>query len=114
MENEVQNYFKEFVKATQKMAQDIPDVVKGFQGLVEKSLAPGALDTKVKEFVALGIAVAQHCVPCIYLHTQKAVAAGATRKEIMEEAGVGVLMAGGPGFTHVVEVIKALDALNVA
>ena len=114
MAEDVKEFYKEFPKAVQKMAQDIPDVVKGFQGLVEKSLAPGALDTKVKEFVALGIAVAQHCVPCIYLHTQKAVAAGATRKEIMEAAGVGVLMAGGPGFTHVAEVIKALDALNAA
>ncbi len=113
MENEVQNYFKEFIKSTQKMARDIPDVVKGFQGLVEKSLAPGVLDAKVKEFIALGIAVAQHCVPCIYLHTQKAVAAGATRKEIMEAAGVGVLMGGGPAFTHVAEVIKALDAMSV-
>ena len=114
MAEDIKEFYIEFPKAVQKMAQDIPDVVKGFQGLVEKSLAPGALDTKVKEFVALGIAVAQHCVPCIYLHTQKAVAAGATRKEIMEAAGVGVLMAGGPGFTHVAEVIKALDALNVA
>ena len=114
MAEDVKEFYKEFPKAVQKMAQDIPEVVKSFQGLVEKSLAPGALDTKVKEFVALGIAVAQHCVPCIYLHTQKAVAAGATRKEIMEAAGVGVLMAGGPGFTHVAEVIKALDALNAA
>jgi len=42
------------------------------------------------------------------------VAAGATRKEILEAAGVAVLMGGGPAFTHVAEVIKALDALNAA
>jgi alkylhydroperoxidase/carboxymuconolactone decarboxylase family protein YurZ len=57
--------------------------------------------------------VAQHCTPCIYLHVQKAIEAGATRKEIMEAAGVAVLMGGGPAFTHVGEVIKALDAFNV-
>jgi AhpD family alkylhydroperoxidase len=113
MENDVQNYFKEFIKSTQKMARDIPDVLKSFHGLVGKSLEQGALTTKEKEFVALGIAVAQHCTPCIYLHVQKAVEAGATRKEIMEAAGVAVLMGGGPAFTHIAEVIKALDALNV-
>jgi AhpD family alkylhydroperoxidase len=112
MENEVQNYFKEFIRSTQKMAHDIPEVVKSFQGLVSKSLEPGALTTKEKEFVALGIAVAQHCTPCIYLHVQKAIEAGATRKEIMEAAGVAVLMGGGPAFTHVGEVIKALEAFN--
>ncbi len=114
MENEIQGFFKEFMKSTQQMAKDTPNVVKSFQGLVEKSLEPGALDTKQKEFIALGIAVAQHCKPCIYLHTQKAVQSGATRKEIMEAAGVAVLMGGGPAFTHVAEVIKALDALNAA
>jgi len=114
MENEVQIYFKEFIKSTQKMARDIPEVLKSFQGLVGKSLEPGVLTAKEKEFVALGIAVAQHCTPCIYLHVQKAIEAGATRKEIMETAGVAVLMGGGPAFTHIAEVLKALDAFNAA
>jgi AhpD family alkylhydroperoxidase len=114
MDQEARDYYKEFLRSTQKMARDIPGVVKGFQGLADKALAPGAIDAKHKEFIALGISVAQHCVPCIYLHTQKAVASGATRKEIMEAAGVGVLMSGGPGFTQVAEVIKALDAMGIA
>ncbi|MCX5895588.1 MAG: carboxymuconolactone decarboxylase family protein [Proteobacteria bacterium] len=114
MADDVKEFYKEFPRLVQKMAQDIPDMVKGFQGLVGKSLEPGALDTKQKEFIALGIAVAQHCAPCIYLHTQKAVQAGATRKEILEAAGVAIFMGGGPAFTHVAEVVKALDALGVA
>ena len=32
MENEVQNYFKEFIRSTQKMAHDIPEVVKELSG----------------------------------------------------------------------------------
>jgi AhpD family alkylhydroperoxidase len=110
---DVKEFYKEFPKFVQKMAQDIPEVVKAFQGVVGKSLEPGLLTTKEKEFVAIGIAVAQHCKPCIYLHTQKAVEAGATRKEILEAAGVAVLMGGGPAFTHVAEVVKALDALGI-
>ena len=97
------------------MARDIPDVVKGFQGLVEKSLSPGALDTKVKEFVALGIAVAQHCVPCIFLHTRKRQLLQAPiKKKSWRQQVLGSASASGPGFTHVADVIKALDAMNVA
>jgi len=114
MENDVQNFFRNFIKATPKINRDIPDTARQFMGLADKALATGALDTKQKELIALGIAVAQHCTPCIYLHVQKAVEAGAARKEIMEAAGVAVLMGGGPAFTHVAEVIKALEALNAA
>jgi AhpD family alkylhydroperoxidase len=114
MSQEVQEFYKDFMKATQKIGPIIPDTVKNFMGLVEGTLKPGALDTKQKEFIALGIAVAQHCVPCIYLHVQKSVLAGATRKEIIEAASVAVFMGGGPAFTHIMEVVKALDALDAA
>jgi AhpD family alkylhydroperoxidase len=96
------------------MGKDIPDTVRSFLALFEKTTQPGALDTKQKELIALGIAVAQHCVPCIYIHTQKAVEAGATRKEAMEAAAVAVLMGGGPAYTHVPEVVKTLDALGAS
>ena len=69
MEREVQDFFKDFTKAVQKMGKDIPDTVRSFLALFEKTTQPGALDTKQKELIALGIAVAQHCVPCIYIHT---------------------------------------------
>ncbi len=113
MENDVLDFFRSFMKATPKINREIPDTARQFMGLADKALAPGALDKKQKELIALGIAVAQHCTPCIYLHVQKAVEAGAARKEIMEAAGVAVLMGGGPAFTHIEEVLKALEALSV-
>lgn len=113
MDKEVQEYFKDFMKSKQKMARYIPETVKGFMGLHEKTTQAGALERKQKELIAVGIAVAQHCTPCIFLHVQQAVEAGAGRREIMEAAGVAVVMGGGPAFTHVPEVLKALDALNV-
>ena len=113
MDKDVQTFFKDFMKAKQKMGRYIPETVKGFMGLHEKTSQPGALDKKHKELIALGIAVAGHCTPCIYLHTQLAVEAGATAKEVMEAAGVAVVMGGGPAFTHISEVLKALDAIGV-
>jgi AhpD family alkylhydroperoxidase len=113
MEKEVQTFFKDFMKSKQKMARYIPETVKGFMGLHEKTSQPGALDRKQKELIAVGIAVANPCTACIYLHVQQAVEVGATAEEVMESAGVAVVMGGGPAFAHISEVLKVLDALGV-
>ena len=113
MEKEVQTFFKDFMKTNQKLGRYIPETVKGFMGLHEKTSQTKVLDKKQKELIAVGIAVAKPCTSCIYLHTQQAVEAGATAKEIMEAAGVAVVMGGGPAYTHLGEVLKALDALGI-
>jgi AhpD family alkylhydroperoxidase len=71
----------------------------------------GALSLKEKELIALGIGVAMHCEPCIRAHTQKCLAAGATKEQILEAAAVAVVMAGGPAYTHVPLVIDTLETL---
>ena len=74
----------------------IPDVYKGFKALHEASFAPGALDVKTKELIALAIGVVESCDGCIASHAQAAVRAGATRQEAAEAIGVTFLMNGGP------------------
>jgi alkylhydroperoxidase/carboxymuconolactone decarboxylase family protein YurZ len=37
---------------------------------------------------------------------------GATPDEVMEAASVAILMAGGPGMAHVIEVMKAIEAFS--
>ena len=111
MAGEVKQFLKGFGKAMEQMKTQTPDVMSGFGGLFAKVMKNGALDLKSKELVALGIAVAGPCKPCIYLHVQKSLKAGATPEQILEAASVSVMMAGGPAYTHVPEVIKALDEL---
>jgi alkylhydroperoxidase/carboxymuconolactone decarboxylase family protein YurZ len=41
------------------------------------------------------------------------VAAGATREQILEAAGVAVMMQGGPSYTYLPRVTEALDSLKV-
>lgn len=74
----------------------IPDVYKGFGELHHASFAPGALETKTKELIALAIGVAEGCDGCIASHAQASVRAGATRQEAAEAIGVTFLMNGGP------------------
>ena len=74
----------------------IPDVYRGFKELHDASFAPGVLDVKTKELIALAIGVVEGCDGCIASHSQAAVRAGATRQEAAEAIGVTFLMNGGP------------------
>jgi AhpD family alkylhydroperoxidase len=74
----------------------IPDVYKGFGELHRASFSDGELSTKVKELIAVAIAVVEGCDGCIASHTQAAARAGATRGEAAEAVGVTFLMKGGP------------------
>ena len=74
----------------------VPDVYKGFAELHHAAFAPGVLDVKTKELIALAIGVVEGCDGCIASHAQAAVKAGATEQEAAEAIGVTFLMKGGP------------------
>jgi AhpD family alkylhydroperoxidase len=63
-------------------------------------MAPGALDAKTKELIALAIAVSKQCDGCIAAHARGAAAQGATQAEVAEALGVAILMNGGPATVH--------------
>ena len=68
-----------------------------------------ALIVVEKEFVAMGIAAAKQCEPCIKLHAKKCLDAGATREEILEAAGVAVMIGGDPAYTQIPMIIESLN-----
>ena len=105
-------FLTKFQDNLKKMKSQTNTITSGFVGLFSKTMAEGVLTVKQKELVAMGIAVVKQCEPCIKLHTQKCLDASATREEILEAAGVTVMMGGGPAYTHVPEIIKALDELE--
>jgi AhpD family alkylhydroperoxidase len=95
-----------------QLGKEIPSVMKAFSELHEAASANGALTTKEKELIALGIAVSVRCHYCIVAHMGAALQAGATREEIMETLGVAILMSGGPGVTYSTEALRILDELT--
>lgn len=78
------------------LRQMIPDVYKGFGEMSKAAMASGALETKVKELMAMVIGVVHGCDGCIASHARGAVRAGATKEEAAEAIGVGIMMHGGP------------------
>jgi 4-carboxymuconolactone decarboxylase len=112
MANQTKEFFEKFANDVAKMKEQIPDTVSGFAGMFGKIMKDGAISLKEKEFIALGIAVAQRCVPCIRAHTKKCLEAGATKEQILEAASVAVMMGGGPAYTHIPAVMDTLEALE--
>lgn len=112
MTNEVATFFDRWQVDQQRVKELAPDIARGFGGMFQAIMKEGALSVREKELIALAIGLAVRCVPCINLHVEKCLKAGATREQILEAAGVAVMMQGGPSFTHLPEVIHALALLQ--
>lgn len=110
MSESIKSFYKEFEQTMAKAQELNPNAVAGFGGLFQKTMSAGALTVREKELIALGIGLACRCEPCILMHVKKSIEAGATKAEILEAAGVAVMMQGGPGFVHLPMIIKALEA----
>lgn len=82
------------------LRQAIPDVYAGFKELHSSAMAEGSLPTKVKELIALTLAIGSQCDGCIAAHARGAVRAGATKEEVAEAIGVTFLMHGGPATVY--------------
>jgi AhpD family alkylhydroperoxidase len=85
---------------TRELRHAIPQVYRGYKELSDAVLAPGALDAKTKELIALAIAVSKECDGCIAAHAHAAVLHGATPAEAAEAIGVTFLMNGGPATVY--------------
>lgn len=81
----------------------------GFARLHKKAVEDGALSAKVKEMMVLAVSIAVGCEGCIAYHVHDAVKVGATRPELLETIGVGLLMGGGPGSIYAVHALDAVE-----
>jgi AhpD family alkylhydroperoxidase len=86
-----------------------PAVMKAFGELGRAATAPGALDAKTKELIALALSVAARCDPCIGFHMQSLVKLGATRQEVDETLGVATYMGGGPSLMYAASAVNAFN-----
>jgi len=80
---------------TRTLGQAIPAAWNGFAQLHKEAVADGALPARVKELMALAIAVVKQCDGCIAYHAKAAARRGATPEEVAEALGVALLMDGG-------------------
>ena len=102
-------YQKYLEERLTQLGRELPGPMTGFARLRKKAVEDGALSAKTKELMALAIGVAVRCEGCIAYHVHDAVAAGATRQELIETIGVAIMMGGGPAAMY---AAHALDAIK--
>jgi AhpD family alkylhydroperoxidase len=67
-----------------------PDTINGYVGLSSAGQKKDLLGAKIRELIALAVAVTARCDGCITVHTEAAIKLGATKEEIAEALGVAV------------------------
>ncbi len=100
MSYEPRKMLNEFMGGLKKLGSSNKEATQSFMGLLGSAYKPGALSTKEKEILSVGISVYNRCEHCIVFHSYKALEAGATRDEILEAAMVGVAFGGGPTMAY--------------
>ena len=100
--------------AIREIRHGAPEVSKAFTAMATTATAPGALDTRTKELIALGIAVAIRCDGCVAFHAQAAVKHGASREEVMESMGMALYMGAGPSLMYAAQAVEAFDQFSAA
>ncbi len=105
---------KELSGSLKNLRAGTPDVMKAFSGLAQAALQAKALDTKTKELVALGIAVAIHCDDCIGFHVKAALEHGASHAEVMETLGMAIYMGAGPSVMYATHALDAFEQFAAA
>ncbi|MHC5115121.1 MAG: carboxymuconolactone decarboxylase family protein [Planctomycetota bacterium] len=112
MKNNAHDHYDRWPDQVQTMRAAAPTTSIAFGTMFRKLMGDGALSVREKELIALSIGMAVRCEACIFSHVEKALQAGATPEQILDAAGVVVMMQGGPGYVYVPKVIEALDALG--
>jgi AhpD family alkylhydroperoxidase len=111
----MKNYTKkydELTKLMERLGTKNPEIMNGFNTLHEVSIKEGKLSSKIKELIALGIAITVRCDGCIAFHVHDALSSGATSEEIVETIGVAILMGGGPSVVYGCEALEAMEQFS--
>ncbi len=108
MVNSYPEFYKEIQKLMGQYGKENPDTMAGFMQMHKANSTDGALSAKMKELIALSIAITVRCDGCIASHVHDAVKAGAAHEEIVEAIGVAILMGGGPAVVYGSQALEAL------
>jgi AhpD family alkylhydroperoxidase len=105
--------YSDLEKLLAQMNEEIPRVMTAYNSLQKSVVSEGALTVKIKELIALGIAIANRCDSSIPFHVKNSLDAGASFSEIMETIGVAILMGGSMSLHCGCEALEALDQFIV-
>ena len=88
------------LKKMKTMKEVAPEGMAAFAAFDAAVFKDGALPVKVKELIAVAVAMTTQCPYCIEIHAKKAKAAGATEAELTEATLVAAALRAGGAITH--------------
>ena len=104
------DYRRQLVAGVKEVGQLSPDTIKGYMALGAAGQKANLLGPKIRELIALAVAVTARCDGCIAVHTEAAIKHGATKEEIAEALGVAVAMNAGAALVYSTRVLDAVEA----
>lgn len=101
------DYRKQLLGRVKEIGQLTPDTVKGYMELSAAGQKTDLLGAKMRELIALAVAVSLRCDGCITIHTEAAIKHGATEKEIAEALSVAISVNAGAALVYSSRVLDA-------
>ncbi len=103
-------YLQELSGRIAELARTSPEIIRGYRALGEAGQKTNLLDGKIRELIALAVAVTLRCDGCIATHTTAAIQKGASEAEIVEALGVAISVNAGAALVYSARVLDAYHA----
>jgi AhpD family alkylhydroperoxidase len=103
------DYRKQLAAGMKEIGQLSPDTMRGYMAISAAGQKADLLGAKVRELIALAVAIALRCDGCITVHTEAAIKHGATKEEIAEALGVATTVNAGAALAY---SARAMDAFK--
>src|ERR1700746_3088933 len=101
------DYGKQLESGVKEIGQLSPETIKGYMALSAAGQKADLLGAKVRELIALAVAVSLRCDGCITVHTEAAIKQGVTEEDIAEALGVAAAVNAGAALVYSARVMDA-------
>jgi len=95
------------------IADHAPEMGKKFFDWYGEVFADGALSTREKNLIGLGVAHALQCAYCIEAYTKGSLEQGCDVEQLTEAVHVAAAVRGGAALVHGVQMRKVADSLGM-
>lgn len=95
--------------AVKQISAANPDIVGAYAAFARANAQSKHLDAKMRELIALGVAITLRCDGCINAHTDAAVKAGASKEEVIDALGVAIMVNAGAAMGYSARTIDAFE-----
>lgn len=105
-------YRKQVAAGVGEISKLSPDTVRGYAQLSAANAKTTHFDAKIRELMALAVAISLRCDGCIAVHTAEAKKAGATEGELAEALGVAISVNAGAALVYATRTFDSFKAMG--